>query len=243
MLKNRTVPIFFVFTFLALPQNVRLRDYIEKHKVAILQEYSALLSIPNLASDAPNIRRNAEAIVAMLGRRGVEARLLEAAGSPPLVFGKLRNPDAKRTVVFYAHYDGQPVDPSRWQSDPWIPVLRDGRLEDGGKVIEASEIMSEGKHDFRLYARSASDDKAPIMALAAALDFLRAEKIPLSVNVMFVFEGEEEAGSPHLPSLLAKYKDLLKADALFICDGPVDQSGRMQLVFGARGTMGLEMTV
>ncbi len=245
------VPVFavtLVFLFIPPPsvassQDVRLKDHFEQHRIALLQEYSDFLSIPNLASDTPNIRRNAAAIAAMFARRGVDLRLLEAAGSPPLVFGELRNPGASRTVIFYAHYDGQPVDPSRWESDPWKPVLRDGRLQDGGKVVEASEIRSEGKHDYRLYARSSSDDKAPIMALAAALDFLKTEKIPLSVNVIFLFEGEEEAGSPHLPALLGKYKNLLQADALFICDGPVDQSGRMQLVYGARGTMSLEMTV
>ncbi|MGB7296308.1 MAG: M20/M25/M40 family metallo-hydrolase [Candidatus Aminicenantales bacterium] len=228
---------------LASHQNTRLEDYVGKHGAAILQEYSALLSIPNLASDAPNIRRNAEAIVAMFGRRGVEARLLEEEGAPPLVFGELRSPGAGRTVIFYAHYDGQPVDAARWQSDPWTPVLRDGRLEDGAKTVDVADVKSDGAHDYRIYARSSSDDKAPIMALAAALDFLKAEKTPLSVNVIFLFEGEEEAGSPHLPEFLSKYKNLLQADALFICDGPVDQSGRMQLVFGARGTMGLEMTV
>jgi acetylornithine deacetylase/succinyl-diaminopimelate desuccinylase-like protein len=227
----------------ASARNERLKSYIEKHNDAILQEYSTLLSLRNLASDSPNIRRNAEAIVVLLKRRGVEARLLEAEGSPPLVFGELRRPGAKQTIIFYAHYDGQPVDPSQWKDDPWKPVLRDGRLEEGGKVIEYSEIRLDGRHDYRLYARSASDDKAPIMALAASLDFLKAEKIPASVNVKFLFEGEEEAGSPHLPALLQKYKDLLRADALFICDGPVDQSGRMQVYFGARGSMGLELTV
>ncbi len=244
------VPVFavtLVFLFIPPPsvassQDVRLKDHFEQHRIALLQEYSDFLSIPNLASDTPNIRRNAAAIAAMFARRGVDLRLLEAAGSPPLVFGELRNPGASRTVIFYAHYDGQPVDPSRWESDPWRPVIRDGRLEDGGKVVEASDIRTGGRHDYRLYARSSSDDKAPIMALAAALDFLKTEKTPLSVNVILLFEGEEEAGSPHLPTLLGKYKSLLQADALFICDGPVDQSGRMQLVFGARGAMGLEMT-
>lgn len=235
--------LWLVYSSWASPQSLRLNDYIDQQKVAILKEYAALLSIPNLASDAPNIRRNAEAVVAMFGRRGVEARLLEEEGSPPLVFGELRSPDAKRTVIFYAHYDGQPVDPARWESDPWKAVLRDGRLEDGGKVVEALDIDRDGRRDYRLYARSSSDDKAPIMALAAALDFLNAEKIPISVNLKFLFEGEEEAGSLHLPALLNKYKNFLQADALFICDGPVDQSGRRQLVFGARGTMGLEMTV
>ena len=135
------------------------------------------------------------------------------------------------------------MDASQWKDDPWHAVLRDGRLETGGRSIDASRIVFDGSHDYRLYARSASDDKAPIMALAAALDYLKWEKKTPSVNVKFIFEGEEEAGSPHLLSLLKKYRDLLIGDVLFICDGPVDQTGCMVIDYGARGTLGLELTV
>lgn len=219
-------------------------SFLKARGPALLREYMALLSIPDIASDAVNIRRNAEVVKIMLEKRGVEARLLESPGAPPVVFGEMRLAGAKKTVVFYAHYDGQPVDPSEWNDGPWTPVLRDGRLEDGGPAVEPekADLFGTG-HDYRLYARASSDDKAPIMALMAALDILKAAGRPVSVNIKFIFEGEEEAGSPHLQAVLNGNRDLLKADALFICDGPVDQSGRMQLCFGARGTMGLEMTV
>jgi acetylornithine deacetylase/succinyl-diaminopimelate desuccinylase-like protein len=224
-------------------QDLMVKAFIDKNCASILKEYSELLSIPNIASDRPNIRRNAEAIVVMLRRRGVEARLLEGEGGPPLVYGEIAQPGAKRTVIFYAHYDGQPVDPAQWKDDPWKPALRDGRLEDGGKIIDPSAVTLDRGRDYRLYGRSTSDDKAPIMALAAAVDFLKSESSLPSINVKLLFEGEEEAGSPHLQGLLRKYRELLRADAMFICDGPVDQTGRMQVTFGARGSMGLEMTV
>jgi acetylornithine deacetylase/succinyl-diaminopimelate desuccinylase-like protein len=220
-----------------------LDSYLARHAPSIVEEFVSLLSIPNLSSDASGIRANAEAVKALLERRAVRVRLLEGGDGPPLVYGEKVEPGVRRTVLFYAHYDGQPVHPERWASDPWKPVLRDGRLEDGGEVVAPEAVRPSAGSDFRLYARSVADDKAPIMALAAALDFLRSDARPLSVNVKFLFEGEEEAGSPHLRSLLEEYKDLLRSDALFICDGPVDQSGRMQLTFGARGTLGLEMTV
>jgi len=153
------------------------------HEQAILAEFTGLLAIPNLASDGPNIRRNAVAVSAILEKRGVKTRLLEVPGAPPVVFGEIDTPGASRTVIFYAHYDGQPLDPKEWATPPWQPVLRDGRI----------------------YARSASDDKAPIIAIATALDALKAAGIPLRSNIKFVFEGEEEAGSPHLASILAKY--------------------------------------
>jgi acetylornithine deacetylase/succinyl-diaminopimelate desuccinylase-like protein len=97
--------------------------------------------------------------------------------------------------------------------------------------------------EWRLYARSAGDDKAPIIAILAALDALRAANLKPSVNLRFVFEGEEEAGSPHLAKHLEKYSELLQPDAWIFCDGPVHQSRRMQLFFGARGTIDLELTV
>jgi len=180
-----------------------------------------LLAIPNLARDDANIRKNAAAIVSLLEKRGVTTRLLEVPGAPPVVFGQIDTPGATRTVVFYAHYDGQPLDPKEWATPPWQPDLRESRI----------------------YARSASDDKAPIIAIAAALDALKAAHISLQSNIKLVFEGEEEAGSPHLGSIIEKYKDLLGADVWLICDGPVHQSRRQQIVFGARGVTTLDITL
>jgi acetylornithine deacetylase/succinyl-diaminopimelate desuccinylase-like protein len=97
--------------------------------------------------------------------------------------------------------------------------------------------------DQRLYARSSSDDKAPIIAIASALDALQAAHLPLRSNIKFVFEGEEEAGSPHLAQILAANKTLLEADVWLICDGPVHQSRKQQIVFGARGIETLDITV
>jgi acetylornithine deacetylase/succinyl-diaminopimelate desuccinylase-like protein len=95
----------------------------------------------------------------------------------------------------------------------------------------------------RIYARSASDDKAPIIAMAAALDVLRESGAKPSVNLKLVFEGEEEAGSAHLGTYFDRFPDDLKADAYVICDGPVHQSRRMQLFYGARGVTDVELTV
>jgi acetylornithine deacetylase/succinyl-diaminopimelate desuccinylase-like protein len=223
------------------------------HEREVIQELADLLAIPNLASDTPNIERNAAAIRAMLANRGLEVRLLTLPGAPPIVVGELRPPGsvpavsgssaaaavgAVRTIAFYAHYDGQPVDPAAWQSPPWTPVMRDGN----GRDVDwrgAASIDPE----WRLYARSAGDDKAPIVAMLAALDAVRAAgRIP-DVALRLVFEGEEEAGSPHLAAYLARYPELLRPDAWVLCDGPVHQSHRPELFFGARGTQDLELTV
>jgi acetylornithine deacetylase/succinyl-diaminopimelate desuccinylase-like protein len=90
------------------------REYRLENEHAIVGELVELLRIPNVAADTPNIQRNAEKLREMLERRGFSVRLLRIAGRGPVVFGELAAPGAARTVVFYSHYDGQPVDPGRW---------------------------------------------------------------------------------------------------------------------------------
>lgn len=208
------------------------------HEREILSEFAELLSIPNLATDAPNIQRNAEAIRVMCEKRGLVAKFLTLEGAPPIVVADLTAPNAKRTIAFYAHYDGQPVDASQWKSEPWKPVMRD----QAGNDVDWRNAKSIDP-EWRIYARAAGDDKAPIMAMLAALDAMKTVGLKPSVNLRFVFEGEEEAGSPHLADYLKRFPNELRADAWLFCDGPVHQSRRLELVFGARGTLGLDLTV
>jgi len=224
------------------PAATAARQWRETHERAIVAEFIDLLALPNLARDHDAIRKNAAAVQALLERRGVKTRLLEAAGAPPVVYGEIATPGATRTVVFYAHYDGQPLDLKEWATPPWQPTLRDRALNQDGRVIPLPE---SGKFDpeWRLYARSAGDDKAPILAIAAALDGMKAAGVPLRSNVKFVFEGEEEAGSPHLGDIIAGNKELLRSDVWLICDGPVHQSRRQQIVFGARGIVEVDITL
>ena len=214
------------------------------HEPAIVRELAGLLAIPNVAADSANIRRNAAALVAMLERRGVAARLLDGGGGPPAVYGELRAAGATRTVVFYAHYDGQPVDTTQWATEPWTPTLRDAALDRGGRPIPLPADGAAPLDDAaRLYARSAGDDKASVIAMLAALDALKAGGFGPSVNVKFFFDGEEEAGSPHLRGTLERNRTLLAADAWIFGDGPNHQSGRQQVLFGVRGFAGLDLTV
>ena len=223
-----------------------VRQYWQNHELEILREYFALLSIPNSARDQVNIRKNAQFIRDMLEKRGVSARLLETGGSP-VVYGELQVPGATQTLMFYAHYDGQPADPSKWvDSKPFEPVLRPRKLLPGSdqpKPVPLSAVRPPIGEDWRIYARSASDDKAPIMAICAALDAMRAANLKPSSNLKFIFEGEEEAGSTHLKPFCEQNKDLLQADVLFICDGPVYYSGDPTLYFGVRGIVTMELTV
>ena len=222
-----------------------IRDYRRTHERQILDEFVRLLALPNVASDRENIRRNAQFIMEMMQRRGLNPRLLETAAkdSPPAVYGEWKVPGATRSVVFYAHYDGQPTDPKQWTgTEPWRPVWRTAALESGGQLM-AMPADGAINPEWRLYARSASDDKAGVVGILTAFDALRAAGVTPALNIKFIFEGEEEAGSPHLGEIIDQHRDLLAAEAWIICDGPVHQSGRKQVVFGVRGDVNVDVTV
>src|SRR6266567_3198637 len=224
----------------------KVRDYRRAHEHEILHEFVSLLSIPNVASDRGNIRKNAAFIGEMMKQRGLGSQLLETKtpNVPPAVYGEWRTPGATRTIILYAHYDGQPTDPKQWTGTlPWQPTMRSAALEAGGKILPLPNGNEPIDSEWRLYARSASDDKAGVMAILTAFDALKASGIKPTSNIKFFFEGEEEAGSPHLGEIISLHKDLLESDAWIICDGPVHQSGRKQAVFGVRGDTNVDVTV
>ena len=219
------------------------RVWRQQHERAIVDEFVALLSIPNIARDRENIQRNAEAIAAMMERRGLAPKLVSVPGGNPIVFGEVRTPGATRTIVFYAHYDGQPLDPKEWASPPFDATLRDRPLENGGVVVPFSAVGARFDPESRLYARSAADDKAPIVALMAALDSIRAAGLNTKSNIKFAFEGEEEANSINLEQTLAANKALFSGDLWLMCDAPVHQTRRQSIIFGARGITTVDITV
>ncbi len=222
----------------------QVREYRRTHEQSIIRELSELLEIPNTAIDEPNIQRNASKLVAMLARRGFYTQLLPIAGRGPVVFGSLRAPGAKRTVIFYCHYDGQPAEASGWaDTKPFEPALRTGSIEAGGRLVSFPGPSARYQDDWRIYARSAADDKSPIVAILAALDALRAKAIPLGVNLKLVLDGEEEAGSPNLQGTLMAHRDLLAGDLVISADGPVHQSGRPLVDFGNRGVVTVQLYV
>ena len=232
--------MFMVMASLGLAQqktaslNDSIRTYIVQHRSAILQEFEEFLALPNIASDEANIQKNADALAQMLQKRGLQARLLKVDHAPPVVLAELPADPSKRTVTFYAHYDGQPVDKSQWKQDPWKPTLVGQDPSNRNPSLDDPET--------RIYARSSSDDKASVFGLITALDAMQASHLPLSVNLKFFFEGEEEAGSPHLAAILSKYADQLQSDLWVICDGPANQNGTPQLVFGSRGVVTVQIT-
>ena len=174
--------------------------------------------------------------------RASQARLLEGEGGPPAVYGELRTPGARRTVLFYAHYDGQPVDPAKWASPPWTPVLRDKPVDDGGREIPLDVLASPGRvAPLRALhrRRQGADRRLPGRARRAEG---RVRPARPSTSSSSSRARRRRARRTWRRSWRSN-RDLLEADAWLLCDGPVHQTRRMQVFFGARGVTGLELTV
>jgi acetylornithine deacetylase/succinyl-diaminopimelate desuccinylase-like protein len=219
-----------------------VREYRVDNEDRIVRELTELLEIPNQTSDAENIQRNAEKLREMLEARGFETHLLPITGRGPLIFGKLTQWEARRTAIFYGHYDGAATDAAKWTSGkPFEPALWTGALEAGGTRIPfpppgripAGE-NAEFQDDWRIYARSAADNKAPIVALLAAMDALRAQRIPLGVNLKVVLDSEAEAGSPDLERVVGLNKNLFGGDVLITIVGTENTSGPPVVLFGKK---------
>jgi len=222
----------------------QVREFRLANEHRIVSELVELLVIPNVAADLPNIQRNAARLQQMLERRGFRVQLLPMPNRGPVVYAELSTPGAKRTILFYAHYDGQPVDPTEWTgTQPWEPALRTNAIHKGGTLIPFPAPATPYQDDWRIFARSASDDKSPIVAILTALDALHANSIPLAGNIKLVLDPEEEDGSPNLEKVLNQHRALLAGDVLISADGPVHQTGRPQIVFGNRGMVDMEITV
>lgn len=226
---------------------LKVRQYTQQQSKTILSEFTGLLAIPNVAADADGLQQTAAYIMQMMRQKGIgNVQLLQASepGVAPVVYGEVKVPGATETFVFYAHYDGQPVNPAQWAAGlaPFRPAYFSGALDQGGTMIPNA---FDGTPDlnWRIYARGASDDKAGVAAILNAYEVLIKTGQAPGVNLKFFFEGEEEAGSPHLADFLKQYKSLLASDCWIICDGPVHQSGKKQIVFGVRGDTHLDLTV
>jgi acetylornithine deacetylase/succinyl-diaminopimelate desuccinylase-like protein len=208
------------------PEIMRIREFREKSEHIMINEYMNFLSIPNLATDSVNMKRNTDMIMDMMKKRGIEnVQLLQAKtkGVPPAVYGEVKVPGAKQTIVFYAHYDGQPTDSTKWIDGlhPFNPRLTSGPLYDKASFIPLPSANSSFDPQWRIYARGASDDKAGVISILNAYAAIKSTgQLPAS-NIKFFFEGEEEKGSDNLFEILEKNKSLLQSDLWVICDGPV----------------------
>jgi len=162
----RLISLLLICSFLssaAQDINKQSEAFIQENGIRILQDFKTLLSIPNVAYDLPNINKNADHIISELKKRNVETKLLRMVGTPPIIYGYYPVKGAERTLAFYVHYDGQPVDKTKWTNDPWEPVYYTEALFNDGQATDFPTQISEVTENHRIYARSAGDDKAPII--------------------------------------------------------------------------------
>ena len=241
------LPIIFLqnsTTLLCQSNQQKVNQFRKENENRLIEEYLKFVSIPNVTRDTANILRNAEFIKKMMEQLGIKAELLGGI-SPnvnPAVFGEVKVPGAKTTLAFYAHYDGQPVNPSKWSGGlkPFEPVFINKPIEQGGKILNATGNISP---EWRLTGRGSADDKAGVMTILNAYDALVKRGVPLKHNIKFFFEGEEELGSIHLDEIFTKHKEKLQADLWIIADGPQHVSGKKMVVFGVRGDVNMNLTV
>ncbi len=251
-MKRSTPALVGLFIFLAAGADAgprsgdeirdEVRRYRSENEVEIVRELAALVSLPNAAENLEDMEVNAGRMTEMLESRRFDVQLLRGEGGPPAVYGQRLSAGADLTVVFYAHYDGQPVVPDLWESDPYKVVVRTGRLEAGAEEVPLDGLKAPVDPEWRIYGRSASDDKVSIVALLVALDALDAAGIEPGVNIKLLLDGEEERGSPHIAEILRTHTDLLAADLWVFCDGPMHQTRLPQVVYGVRGVTSVHMT-
>lgn len=209
------------------------------------REYLELLALPNDAINAPDIQRNVDFLDTAFKKRGFTTRQLDNKGKPMLFAEWPRKLPGARTVLYYMHLDGQPVVDREWsQPSPWKPVVKK-RSAAGAWEVVASDVLFAAALDpeLRVFARSASDDKAPIMMFLAAFDGLKEAAVDPAINVKVIIDSEEEKGSPSIRGVIEANKELLKCDALIIQDGPRHQSEHPTLVFGNRGVAHVVLVV
>lgn len=198
---------------MSLPTESELRDAITRELPGVRADLERLIRIPGVAFDGfdhAQVERSAQATADLLRGCGLEVDIVRSGGQPAVI-GRRPAPAGAPTVLLYAHHDVQPVgDLSNWDSDPFEPVERDGRL----------------------YGRGTADDKAGVLAHVAAL---RAYADSLPVGVVVFVEGEEEFGSESLPRLLVEHRDKLAADVIVLADSENWDIGVPALTTSLRG--------
>ncbi|MFB6264579.1 MAG: dipeptidase [Bradymonadaceae bacterium] len=200
-------------------------SYIDQHRDRFLQELETYLSIPSISTSpdsADDVRRCAEWLAGHLSEIGLpEVEIFETDGHPIVYAEHCEAPD-RPTILVYAHYDVQPPDPlDEWESPPFEPEIRDGKI----------------------FARGATDDKGQFFAHVKGLESHLATEGQLPVNVKMLVEGEEEVGSAHLEPFVAEHAEMLECDSVLISDSAMFDRGLPTITYGLRGLAYFEVEV
>jgi acetylornithine deacetylase/succinyl-diaminopimelate desuccinylase-like protein len=198
--------------------------YIDDNSDAHVKEFLTLVSIPSISSipsHKPDVAKAGEWIVNKLKAIGMTTAQMLPTDGNPAVYGSWDKAPGKPTVLIYAHYDVQPVKESEWDNLPFAPVLKDGKI----------------------FGRGASDDKSGVMISIWAVEAMLKKDGKLPVNVKFLFEGEEEIGSPNFRTFLEKNKELLRTDFAVSADDAQYNDSVPAITLSSRGAAQLEFSV
>jgi acetylornithine deacetylase/succinyl-diaminopimelate desuccinylase-like protein len=203
-----------------MPDFKKIDAYLEKNINKSIQELSKLVAQPSISAQNYGLKECAQLVAEMLEARGFKAEIMSTGGAP-VVFAE-RKGKSDKTLLFYNHYDVQPPEPLElWESPPFEPSLRGGKL----------------------YGRGVSDDKGHLVSRLFAIDALLDADGDLPCNVKFIIEGEEETDSLHLHEYIKGHKDRLKADACIWEFGGVDHRDVPMQYLGLRGICYVELSV
>lgn len=196
-----------------------VKDYINLNKQRFLEELFALLRQPSISTRDEGVKEFAALLGEKLKDLGIQTRIIPTPGQP-MVFGELAGPPGAPTVLVYGHYDVQPPEPlDAWVSPPFEPTIRDGKI----------------------FARGASDNKGQFFTYLKAVEVLQKIHGGVPLHIKFLFEGEEEAGSPNLPAFAETHRDLLAADLTLFSDSHLHESGRPLIILGLKGLLYVEL--
>jgi len=208
-----------------------------------IDELHEFLSIPNDSHYKDHIENNIAWIEKAFQKRDFKTTIIPTPGNPYFFAEKQINKSYK-TILFYIHLDGQPVDSTKWdQESPYKPVLKQKDKNGNWSNIDWSILKSKPDKELRIFCRSSSDDKSPIIMFLTAIDIIHAENLDLKFNIKVILDGEEEISSPNLPLVVDNNYDLLKSDMMIIYDGPRHYTNRPTIFFGCRGITSLDLTV
>jgi len=203
----------------------QIDTYFAENREKHLQELNEFLRIPSISSlseHKEDVQKAANWLANKLTQLNMENVTVDQTAGHPVVYGEWLHAEGKPTVLFYGHYDVQPVDPlNLWDSPPFEPEIRDNKL----------------------FARGASDDKGQVFMHLKTIEALFATAGTLPVNVKFIIEGEEEIGSPNLPKYVEENKDKLAADLILISDTGLYGPGKPAVCYGLRGLTGVQIDI
>lgn len=198
----------------------KVAAYVVKNRESILEDFRILLRQPSVSATGNGIRACSELLRKFMTDADIETQVIDLPVGSPVLLGTVSSKKSRRTLLFYGHYDVQPPEPlEEWKSDPFSAEVKDGRI----------------------VARGACDSKNNVMALVKTVQAYRQSMGEVPVNLKFLFEGEEEISSPHLPQFVEENKSKLGADAVICYDGDLHQSGRASINLGLKGIIYVEL--